>query len=237
MSEPTLVCLERLSARPEERFVRCVALGGAGPGLALDARGAIVWMQSTGIACALRMSRDGQLLAVRSRDALSVHVHRAGRSLEAPCDKPVVLLAGDEIEIAQARWRIHLHGPAAEIHPPRLLSPRRWVAMAAMATAVVAGCKTDATGGVDGQAPDAALADAALSDAALLDALSEQSDAWAEGGGGEAEVDAQGDGAADAAEDAPEAKKSPVRPAPGKGAPGRVPKQKIEVRDFPPFAE
>ena len=73
---------------------------------------------------------------------------RAGRSLDPPCEKPVVLLDGDGVDIGTRRFRLHVHGAAPQVAPPTLL-PARLRSQAARATAVlamgaaVAGCKKE----------------------------------------------------------------------------------------------
>ncbi len=97
MSHPISVCIENTGAkRPAGRFTRCVAVPGSGPGLALDARGCVVWRSEEAPVCRLCVSLDGCLVLLRPEGAPKVTVRRAGRSLEAPVGKPVVLLDGDD---------------------------------------------------------------------------------------------------------------------------------------------
>jgi hypothetical protein len=147
MPEPISLCLEELDLPPEQtRFIRCVALSGAEPGLGLDARGKALWRGSSADAraCELWVSADERLILWRSLGAPDVTVRRARRSLDVPAEKAVVMLDQDELELAGVRLRLHVHGPTTEIYPPTPFLPRA-VGAAALAAAValggaVAGC-------------------------------------------------------------------------------------------------
>lgn len=118
MPSPLELCLEDLGSKDDgKRFLQCVALAGNEPGLGLDPTGRVVW-RGAGLACDLWISADEQLMLRRLEDAPAIEVTRAGRGLEAPVGKPVILLNRDEIRVGQARLRLHVHGPASAVHPP-----------------------------------------------------------------------------------------------------------------------
>jgi hypothetical protein len=145
MSEPIAVCIEMLdTADPAERFVRCVAVPGGTPGLALAGNGVVLWEAARPSGCELCVSVDGRLLLWRPAEAEPVLVSRAGRSLKVPFEKPVVLLDQDEVDVGARRMRLHVHGPAAAVHPPAPLRARVRSATATLAAAMALG--TAATG-------------------------------------------------------------------------------------------
>lgn len=126
MPHPKAICLEDLDAAPGSvRYVRCVALAGGQPGLTLDPGGDALWQSEEPVSCQLWVSLDERLILLRPAGARPVTVARAGRSLEAPFDKPVVLLDQDEVEVGGRRLRIHVHGEAADLYPPSPLEPER----------------------------------------------------------------------------------------------------------------
>ena len=93
MPEPKEICLEDLAAASlGERYLNCVAVRGDEPGLALDAHGVVLWRSDGPHACELWVSADERLVLVRPAGAPEVRVTRAGRSLDAPEGKPVILL-------------------------------------------------------------------------------------------------------------------------------------------------
>ena len=117
MSHPISVCIENTGAkRPAGRFTRCVAVPGSGPGLALDARGCVVWRSEEAPVCRLCVSLDGCLVLLRPEGAPKVTIRRAGRSLEAPVGKPVVLLDGNEIDVASRELREFMTRPGSDRH-------------------------------------------------------------------------------------------------------------------------
>ena len=136
MPQPLALCIEDLSL-PTPRFVRCVAVGGRQPGLRIGLDGEVQWKPSGPIGCELWVSADERLVLLRPSGAPEVEVHRAGRSLVAPCDKPVMLLDGDELTLGGRRLRLHVHGEAPMVAPPAPL-PMRSGAAAARAAAVLA---------------------------------------------------------------------------------------------------
>jgi hypothetical protein len=117
------ICLEDLDLPADERYLRCVALPGGEPGLTLDGQGAVRWMSDDPTHCGLWVSGDDRLALVRGAVAAPVVVHRAGRALEAPVGKPVILLDGDLLQVEHRQLRVHVHGATEVIHGPEL--PRR----------------------------------------------------------------------------------------------------------------
>ncbi len=119
MPLPIEVCLEDLDLPAEdERYLRCVALPDAQPGLALDAAGQVQWMPDAEDATGLWVSADDRLILICAAGGPGVEVRRDGRSLRAPAGQPVVLLDGDRLRVAGRRLRLHVHGPTAQIAPP-----------------------------------------------------------------------------------------------------------------------
>lgn len=140
MSEPIAVCIESVNATdPADRFLRCVAVPGGTPGLALAGDGVVLWEASQPSGCELCVSVDGRLLLWRPAGAEPVLVCRAGRSLEVPFEKPVMLLDQDEVEIASRRMRLHVHGRAPAVHPPAALRARAKSTAATLAAAMALG--------------------------------------------------------------------------------------------------
>lgn len=162
MPQPLAICLEDLNPQsPADRYLRCVAVVGRQPGLGLRGDGAVVWKNDARLACELWVSADDRLIAYRREGAPDLIVRRAGRSLQAPTGKPVVLLDQDELVVGGREVRIHVHGVASSVHEPSLLAARsssaaRFTAMAAAAvalTAAVPGCNKDK----QASAPDSSL--------------------------------------------------------------------------------
>lgn len=145
MPKPIAVCLEELR-EGEGRFLRCVAVPGRGPGLRLASDGAVRWRDGDA-GCALCVSADDRLVLIRPAGGPPAVVSRAGRSVEAPEEKPVVLLGGDEIRVGGRSFRIHLHGPAVAVAAPEPLPLRvergrlrAAATVVALGAAVAAGC-------------------------------------------------------------------------------------------------
>ncbi len=137
MPEPLAICLEDLDpASPDDRYLRCTALVGRGPGLRIDGAGAVTWEEDVGAACELWVSLDDRLILLRPAGAEAVRVVRAGRSLEVPQDKPVVLVDQDGVEVAGKRLRVHVHGVAPQVAPPTPLRTQARNAAAGVAAAV-----------------------------------------------------------------------------------------------------
>ncbi len=136
---PMEICLEDLDASADdERYLRCVALPGGEPGLTLNRRGAVRWMPDGPAAYELWVSGDGRLVVFRNPGSPAVVVRRSGRSLEAPEEKPVLLLDQDLLEVSGRRMRVHVHGEAEEVHEPEFLSARSLARMARAAAAALA---------------------------------------------------------------------------------------------------
>jgi hypothetical protein len=146
MPKPLAICLEDLAATsPSGRYLRCVALVGRQPGLRLGPQGAVAWRSDAPVGCELWVSGDDRLILYRPERAPGVRVSRAGRSLDVPAGKPVVLLGDDMIEVGGRRIRVHVHGPAPVVAAPSPLPERasaatRMAAVVAMGAAV-AGCE------------------------------------------------------------------------------------------------
>lgn len=122
MPTPLAICLEHLDARsPAERYLRCVALGGRQPGLRVDRAGTVLWRSDEQVACELWVSLDEKLILYRPAGAAPVTMWRAGRALEVPEGKPVVMLDQDEFLAGERRLRIHVHGAAPGTYAPSWL--------------------------------------------------------------------------------------------------------------------
>ena len=77
------------------------------------------------VACELWVSQDQRLILYRP-DGAAVVVRRAGRALDVPFGKPVVLLDKDGVEVGTKRLRVHVHGEAPAIAAPSFLpAPER----------------------------------------------------------------------------------------------------------------
>jgi hypothetical protein len=139
MPIPLEICLEELTnPSVEERFIRCVALAGGEPGLALDRAGAVRWMPTGAADYGLWVSADERLILLRAEGADPIMVSRAGRGIEAPAGKPVVLVDQDLLEVNGQQLRVHVHGVAAEIRPPERLSSSALAKIARAAAAALA---------------------------------------------------------------------------------------------------
>jgi len=137
MPTPMEICLEDLDLSPEdERYIRCVALPGGEPGLALDSEGLVRWMPGGPAAYGLWVSADDRLVLQRAESAGPITVRRGGRSLDAPAASPVVLLDGDQLQVNGRRLRVHVHGVAEEVHAPEPLTLGRLARTAAAALAI-----------------------------------------------------------------------------------------------------
>ena len=127
MPTPLAICLEDLNPRSSgERYLRCVAVVGRQPGLRVDAAGSVIWRGEGEAACELWVSQDQRLILYRPERAAAVVVRRAGRALDVPFGKPVVLLDKDGVEVGTKRLRVHVHGEAPVIAAPSFLpAPER----------------------------------------------------------------------------------------------------------------
>ncbi|MFH2009362.1 MAG: hypothetical protein ABI333_22415 [bacterium] len=144
MIGPKEICLEELfhaqEEEEDERYVRCVALPGGEPGLALDREGAVQWMVEEPEHFALWVSADNELVLLRGKGAGPVQVERGGRSLDAPTGMPVILRDQDELVVNGKRLRLHVHGETDAVFSPERLSGStlRKMFRAAAAAAVLA---------------------------------------------------------------------------------------------------
>src|SRR5512133_2482670 len=120
------LCLEELSdSGCDEPYVRCVAVAGGTPGLGFSASGSVLWRQVENTVVELWVSLDARLILYRTREDCEVVLSRAARQLELPLGKPVVALHGDEFAVNGHRYRLHVHGLAAEVRPPEPLRLKR----------------------------------------------------------------------------------------------------------------
>lgn len=161
MSKPLEICIEELGLDAEEEgFVRCVALPGDEPGLALDSQGVVQWMPDGPGSCGLWVSADDRLVLFRAQGAGPVTVSRGQRSVEAPVDKPVILMDQDLLLISDRRLRVHVHGQTEAVYAPERLKAsafgRLARAAAAAATLALGSASAAASGGAGAMAQPAA---------------------------------------------------------------------------------
>jgi hypothetical protein len=134
---PIALCLEDLAPSSRStRYMTCVALQGGQPGLGVSASGEICWRDSEPLACELWVSADDQLILRRPSGAPGVRVQRSGRSVDAPFDKPVVLLDQDVFETVGRRLRVHVHGFTSTVAPPAPFVERRSMGRLAATVAI-----------------------------------------------------------------------------------------------------
>ncbi len=140
MPQPLAICIEELGSS-EARYIRCVALPGRQPGLRLDKTGQVLWQSDDDVSCELWVSADERLILYRPEGADSVTLDRAGRTLNVPYDKPVVVIDQDQISVGARRVRLHIHGEAPSVAAPSPLPARSQplgrLARALAATAVI----------------------------------------------------------------------------------------------------
>lgn len=202
------LCLEELDVGSRSsRYVRCVAVPGRQQGLRVDHAGDVQWRSERDVAFELWVSADDKLILYRPEGAAVATLHRAGRHLDVPVGKPVVVLDQDEVAIAARRYRIHLHGPADAMTAPAPLAPRAprtWLRAAAAAFAVGATVGAGSPGGSGGE------------DAGAVATSDAPSDLASGGAAGAEPVDAgMNDAAADgAAPDEIEVRMNPPEPPP-----------------------
>jgi hypothetical protein len=141
---PLSLCLEDKNASPgDDRYMQCVALPGRTPGLCITSLGRIGWKLAGPVACELWRAADGRLVLYRPDGGaeVRVEVRRAGRALEAPFGKPVIVRHHDELQIEDGVWIVHVHGATREVAPPSPLRRNVRAALAAFAVALAApGC-------------------------------------------------------------------------------------------------
>jgi len=123
MPKPLAICIEELDSS-EARYIRCVALPGRQPGLRLDRIGQVLWQSDDGVSCELWVSADERLILYRPEGADSVTLDRAGRTLDVPYGKPVVVIDQDQVSMGGRRVRIHIHGEAPSVAAPSPLPSR-----------------------------------------------------------------------------------------------------------------
>lgn len=123
MATPMEICLEDLTlSQDDERYIRCVALPGGEPGLALDREGSVRWMPEDPAPYGLWVSADDRLVMLRGEGAGPIEVKRGGRALDAPTEKPVFLLDGDLLSINGRELLVHVHGATEAVLPPEHLT-------------------------------------------------------------------------------------------------------------------
>ncbi len=146
MPKPLAICIEDLDAPKASRYVQCVALPGRQPGLRLNDAGRAIWFSEQAVACELWVSADDRLILYRPEGAAPATVRRAGRSLDVPFAKPVILLDKDEVDVGPRHLRIHVHGEAPAVvapHPLAVkLTPLERLAQSAATAAVVGALAT-----------------------------------------------------------------------------------------------
>ncbi len=150
MPKPMALCIENLDPQSgAPKYVRCVALPGRQPGLRLAFGGAVLWQSDDAIACELWVSGDDRLILYRPEGATAVVLRRAGRGLDVPYDKPVVVIDQDEIDVGTRRLRVHVHGDAPAVAAPSEYVPEQGALgrLVRAAAAAVAIASAVATGG------------------------------------------------------------------------------------------
>ena len=134
--KPIELCLERVQSADGDRYVRCTAQVGRELGLALAIDGRILWCEQSGVGCEIWVSADQRLMAFCPAGAPPTVLHRVGRTLELPPERPVVLRHRDELELAGTRFRVHVHGVTERVHAPAIV---RTLARAAATLALSVG--------------------------------------------------------------------------------------------------
>lgn len=124
MPTPIAICIEDMdSLDNSSKYLRCVAVAGRLPGLQMKSNGAVIWQDKDKTACELWVSGDNCLILYRPQGATPLTLHRAGRSLDVPFDKPVVVIDQDQIDFGQRRLRLHVHGKTTKVMPPAPFVP------------------------------------------------------------------------------------------------------------------
>ncbi len=166
MDDGIALCIEDMSeATSGTRYMRCVAVRGRQVGLGLSSRGEIVWKSPRPDVCDLCVSVDGLLVLYRPEQGPPVVVTRAGRSLDVPVGKPVLLRSGDHLRMGGRQLRVHVHGNTHEVHAPTPLHDASWgpaakkLAAVVAVTAAAAGCRSGCSSlGASGERdPDASV--------------------------------------------------------------------------------
>jgi hypothetical protein len=157
-SRPIELCLERIQPPSAERYVRCTAQVGRALGLALGIDGRILWCDQSGVGCEICVSADQRLMAFCPMGTPPTTLHRAGRVLELPKQRPVVLRHHDELELAGSRFRVHVHGATDRVHAPEIVRTLARAAVAASLALVVGAVGCDSSEGArDAAQPDAGV--------------------------------------------------------------------------------
>ncbi|MDD5307852.1 MAG: hypothetical protein PHU25_11080 [Deltaproteobacteria bacterium] len=160
MSKPITLCVELENNPDSERYYKCTAQVGRDKGLTIQLDGTIGWCATSGIACELWVSRDQRLMAFRPPGVPEIHVSRAHRRILLAEKQMAILLHRDGLSIGGRSYRIHIHGVAESIHPPRLV---KVVRAASLAASLTLGAASLGCGGPDPASKDAA-SDAAPTD-------------------------------------------------------------------------
>jgi len=124
MPKPVALCIEHIDAPIAQRFVVCTSLAGGQPGLGFSKHGEVTWLADEDRVVQLWVSMDEKLILYRCQHGPDTSVHRAGRSLVVPEEKPVVLLHEDEIRLAGRRLRVHVHGQTDTVAAPKIYVPQ-----------------------------------------------------------------------------------------------------------------
>jgi len=166
---PIELCLERIGSASAARYVRCTAQVGRELGLALGIDGRILWCEQSGVGCEIWVSADARLMAYCPAGTPPTTLYRAGRVLQLPRERPVVLRHHDELELAATRFRVHVHGVAAHVHAPEIVRTlARAAAALALAVGGSAGCGSPLKTTTDAAAVSADAGDASADSATLI---------------------------------------------------------------------
>lgn len=112
------LCIEN---SPAAKYLSCVALEQAAPGLGLRADGSVTW-EDGDVPIRLFVDELGRLVLRHHGERPLVHLIRDGRTIEAPPDETIPLLNLDQLLIVdqyRAELRVHVHGPAAVVAAPQ----------------------------------------------------------------------------------------------------------------------
>ncbi|PKN24261.1 MAG: hypothetical protein CVU65_12310 [Deltaproteobacteria bacterium HGW-Deltaproteobacteria-22] len=123
MPRPLAICIENCYPPHESlRYLRCCAITGVDPGLAVTPGGEVVWKSDGPSLCEIWVSSDEKLICFRPPGApAGARIHRAGREVTLEENKPVVVISGDYLLLPGHCYRIHVHGEASEVTGPRFL--------------------------------------------------------------------------------------------------------------------
>lgn len=123
MSRPIAVCIEDLR---QLRFVLCVALADDElRRLLVTAAGEIRLQTETEPGFQL-VSVDDRLVLMRQEPIPDLLLGRGGRSLLVAPRQPWVVLDQDKVVLGSLSFRLHVHGPAENMEPPRQVSSPPW---------------------------------------------------------------------------------------------------------------